>query len=57
MKKLLLVFLSASISKSAFADVVRTPTGSPVSDVLLLVGVLAVAILLFVRYRRSRNRH
>ncbi|MFN8349676.1 MAG: hypothetical protein U0X91_32045 [Spirosomataceae bacterium] len=57
MKKFLLIFLLASSSERAFADLVNTPTGSPVSDVLLLAGVLAIAALLFVRYRRSRNRH
>jgi len=55
MKKLLLFLLFVTVSKTAFADLVNTPTGSPVSDVMLLVGVIAVATLLFVRYRRSRR--
>jgi len=45
MKKLLLFLLFVTVSKTAFADLVNTPTGSPVSDVMLLVGVIAVATL------------
>jgi hypothetical protein len=56
MKKFLLFFLLLTVSKAAFADLVNTPTGSPVSDVMLLVGVIAVASLLVVRYRRTRSR-
>lgn len=56
MKKFLLFFLLVSVSKTASADLVNTPTGSPVSDVMLLAGVIAVASLLVVRYRRTRSR-
>jgi hypothetical protein len=56
MKKLLLFLLLVTVSKTALADLVNTPTGSPVSDVLLLVGVITVASLLIVRYRRNRSR-
>lgn len=56
MKKIFFFLLFVTVSKTAFADLVNTPTGSPVSDVMLLVGVIAVASLLVVRYRRSRNR-
>lgn len=57
MKKFLLFFILVTVSKTAFADLVNTPTGSPVSDIMLLVGVIAVATLLVVRYRRTRSRH
>lgn len=57
MEKLLLVLPLMAVSGVAFADLVETPTGSPVSDVLLLVGVVAIATLLFVRYRRARHKH
>ena len=56
MKKSLLFLLLVTVSKTALADLVNTPTGSPVSDVLLLVGVITVASLLIVRYRRNRSR-
>ncbi|WP_162793914.1 hypothetical protein [Runella rosea] len=57
MKKLPLFLFLMAASRVAFADLVQTPTGSPVSDVLLLVGVLSIAVLLFVRYRRARQKH
>ena len=56
MKKLLLFLLLVTVSKTAFADLVNTPTGSPFADVMLLVGVIAVASLLVIRYRRTRSR-
>lgn len=56
MKKLFLFLLMVTVSKTAFADLVNTPTGSPVSDVMLLVGVIAVTSLLVVRYCRTRSR-
>lgn len=57
MKKFLLFLLLVTVSKTAFADLVNTPTGSTVSDVMLLVGVIAIATLLVIRYRRTRSRH
>ncbi|RDB03774.1 hypothetical protein [Runella aurantiaca] len=59
MKKLTLFLFLMVASSVAFADLVEVPTGSPapVSDVLLLVGVLSIAVLLFVRYRRARQKH
>ena len=56
MKKLLLFLLLVTVSKTAFADLVNTPTGSPFADVMLLVSVIAVASLLVIRYRRTRSR-
>lgn len=56
MKKILLFLILVTISKTTFADVVNTPTGSPVSDVMLLVGVIVIAALLIIRYRRTRSR-
>lgn len=56
MKKIFLFLILVTISKTAFADVVNTPTGSPVSDVMLLVGVIVIAALLIIRYRRTRSR-
>lgn len=60
MKKLLLFLSLAVASEGALADIV-TPapvsTGSSVSDLLLLAGVAAIAALLFVRYRRARQKH
>jgi LPXTG-motif cell wall-anchored protein len=60
MKKLLLFLSLAVASEGVLADVVmETPvsTGSSVSDLLLLAGVAAIAALLFVRYRRARQKH
>jgi len=60
MKNLLLFLPLAAASEGALADVVmETPvsTGSSVSDLLLLAGVAAIAALLFVRYRRARQKH
>lgn len=58
MKKLVLTFYLASMSLIASADVVTEPmsTGSSGLDFLLIGGIIAVAALLFVRYRRGRKQ-
>ncbi len=60
MKKLLFFIPLATVAQVVLADVVEespVSTGSAVSDLLLLAGVAAIAALLFVRYRRARQKH
>ena len=56
MKKLSVFLGLMSLAHLALADVVEPPTGAPVSDLLLVVGVIAIAALLFVRYRRAKHK-
>ncbi|WP_460942095.1 hypothetical protein [Spirosoma daeguense] len=57
MKKYAFVALFFSVGFSAFADVVNSqPTGLPMLDSVLVIGVVAVAILLLIRrLRKQRN--
>ncbi len=56
MKKLSVFLGLMNLAHFALADVVEPPTGAPVSDLLLVVGVVAIAALLFVRYRRAKHK-
>ncbi len=63
MKKLMLSVFLTTASKLALADVVIEPpkkspafTDQPLFQLLLGVGVVALGILFYVRYRRAGNR-
>lgn len=63
MKKLLLSALLTIVSFIAFADVVIDPpnkspdfTSQPAFKLLLLAGIAALGILVYVRQRRIKNK-
>ncbi|MBD2703768.1 hypothetical protein IC229_24190 [Spirosoma sp. BT702] len=57
MKKYALLILLFSTCSTTFADLVDPrPTGSPMLNSALVIGIVAVAVLLLVRQlRRQRN--
>ncbi|WP_155297351.1 hypothetical protein [Spirosoma aerolatum] len=57
MKKRILSLLWLCSFSQAFADVVNSePTGYPVLDYALVIGVVAVVVLLIVRQVRKRRQ-
>ncbi|GAB3949343.1 hypothetical protein GCM10028805_25350 [Spirosoma harenae] len=57
MKKYMLALLFSITFSYAFADIVKSqPTGSPLLDTTLIVGVVAVVLLLIVRRVRKRKQ-